>query len=270
MFDVVGLEYVQRALAAGLIVGLVCPLIGVFLVLRRLALIGDGLGHAAFAGVAAGLLFGATPLLAALLATMAGAAAIEWLRSRERGRADLWLALLFHTSIGAGVVMIGVARGFNATLFGYLFGSVLTVSVADVLAVAGLGAVVVAGVALFYKELFLLTLDEESARVSGLPVGALNFGLALLTALTVVVAMRVVGVLLVAALMAVPVATALQVSRSFRATLFWAMASGVASVLAGLALAYALDLAPGGAIVLTAIGGFGMASAVRWIRTAAA
>jgi len=253
-------DYMQLALAAGVVVGACAPLIGTFLVQRRLSLLGDGIGHLAFAGVAAGLLLGIWPVWAALVVAVAGALGLERLRSRGQASGDLALALFFYSGIAAGVVLVGLSDSFDAGLLTYLFGGILTVTRQDVLVVAGLGVVIVAAVVLCGRALFAVVLDEESARVGGLPVDGLNSMLAALTAVTVVAAMRVVGILLVAALMVLPVATAQVLARSFRATLWLSAVVGVASVVLGLAAARIWGLAPGGTIVLVAAGAFGVTS----------
>jgi zinc transport system permease protein len=246
-------EYMQLALAAGLAVGASAPLIGVFLVQRRLSLLGDGIGHVAFAGVAAGLLLEVWPVWTALAAAVAGALTIEWLRSRGRATGDLALSLLFYGGIAAGVVIVSKADAGNVNVVPYLFGQILTVEGSDVRAVVALGLGIVLAVAVAGRALFAVVLDEESARVAGIPADALNSLLAVLTAVTVVAAMRVVGLLLVAALMVIPVATSRLIARSFRATLAGAMVVGVVSVVGGLVAARQWGLAPGGTIVLVAV-----------------
>lgn len=255
-------QFMQLALAAGVIVGACAPLIGAFLVQRRLALLGDGIGHVAFAGVAAGLLAGVWPVWTALVFAVVGAVAIDRLRARGRAGGDVALALFFYSGIAAGVVLIGLAGSLDANLLSYLFGSILTVGPGDVALVAGIGAVIVATVAIAGRALFAIVLDEEAARVAGLPVDVLNGLLAALTAVTVVAAMRVVGILLVAALMVLPVASGQLVARSFLWTLVWSAAIGAGSAVAGLAAARVWGLAPGGAIVLVAAGVFAGASLV--------
>jgi zinc transport system permease protein len=243
-------EYMQLALVAGLVVGTCAPLIGTFLVHKRLSLMGDGVGHVAFAGVAAGLLLDVWPVWTALVAAVAGAVAVEWLRSRGRASGDLALALLFYSGIAGGVVLTGLAGSLDAGTLTYLFGSILTVEAADVWTVVALGAGLLVTVAVSWRALLAVVLDEDAARVAGLPVDRLNLVLAALTAVTVVVGMRVVGVLLVAALMVLPVGTAQRLAGSFRATLVVAAAVGGLSAVVGLALARVWSLAPGGTIVL--------------------
>jgi len=249
-------EYMQLALASGVAVGACAPLIGTFLVQKRLSLMGDGIGHMAFAGVAAGLLLSVSPLWAALVVAVVGAMTIEWLRLRRRASGDLALAVFFYTGIAAGVVLTGLAGSLNSGVLTYLFGSVLTVSPSDTLTICVLGVLIVAAVAVSWRGLFAVAMDEEAARVAGLPVDALSLGLAALTAVTVVAAMRVVGVLLVAALMVLPVGSAQRLARSFGATLRWAVGIGTGSVVVGLTVARAASLAPGGTIVLVAAAAF--------------
>ena len=236
----------QLALASGVAVGACAPLIGTFLVQKRLSLMGDGIGHMAFAGVAAGLLTGVSPLWTALVVAVLGAMTIEWLRLRRRASGDLALAVFFYTGIAGGVVLTGLAGSLDAGVLTYLFGSVLTVSPARRPQHLPCWAwCIVAVVAVAWRALFAVALDEEAARVAGLPVDALSLGLAALTAVTVVAAMRVVGVLLVAALMVLPVGSAQRLARSFGATLRWSVGIGVGSVVIGLAVARAGRPGPG-------------------------
>jgi zinc transport system permease protein len=255
-------EFMQLALAAGLVVGACAPLIGTFMVQKRLSLMGDGIGHVAFAGVAAGLLAGVWPIWTALIAAVLAAVAIEWLRSRGRASGDLALAVFFYSGIAGGVVLIGLAGSLNAGTLTYLFGSILTVDNTDATTVAVLGTVILVSVALCWRALFSIVLDEEAARVAGLPVDALNLGLAALTAVTIVAGMRIVGVLLVAALMVLPVGAAQRLTRSFAATLVSASIIGATSAVVGLAIARQWALAPGGTIVLVAAAIFVIAATV--------
>jgi zinc transport system permease protein len=255
-------EYMQLALAAGLVVGVCAPLIGTFLVQKRMSLLGDGIGHVAFAGVAGGLLAGVWPIWTALGAAVIGAVAIEWLRSHGRASGDLALALVFYSGIAGGVVLTGLAGSLNAGTLTYLFGSILTVSRADTITVTIIGVVIVASVIIAGRALFSVVLDEEAARVAGLPVDRLNLGLAALTAVTVVAGMRIVGVLLVAALMVLPVGAAQRIATSFRTTMLVASAVGGASAVIGLTAARRWGLAPGGSIVLTSAAIFAVTAVV--------
>jgi zinc transport system permease protein len=249
-------EYMQLALVAGLVVGLTAPLMGTFVVQRRMSLMGDGIGHLAFAGVAGGVLVGVWPVWSALVVAVIGALVVERLRSRGAASGDLALAIFFYGGIAAGVVLVSLSGSLDANLFTYLFGSILTVRPDEVWVVVALGAVVVVTIAVCGRALFAMVIDDEWARVAGLPVGALNAVLAVLVAVTIVAAMRVVGILLVAALMVLPVAGAQVIARSQQGILGWAMAIGASSVVAGLTAAREWGLAPGGTIVLVAVAVF--------------
>lgn len=250
------LEFMRLAFAVGAVVGLLAPLVGFFLVERRASLVGDGLGHVAFAGVAAGYLLGISPVATGLVAAVLGALAIEWLRTRGRTVGDQALAVVFYTGIALGVVLVSSAGALNVNLFQFLFGSILTVTRDDLWVVLALGAASFAAIGVLYRGLVAVVLDEQGSRVAGAPVGLLNLVVTVLAALVVAVSMRVVGILLIAALMVLPVIAANRVAWSLRSTLGLAMAIGVGSVLAGLTIAYYGDLAPGGTIVLVAAGAY--------------
>jgi zinc transport system permease protein len=247
-------DFGQRALVAATVVGLVAPVAGAFLVQRRLSLVGDGIGHLALAGVALGVLVGVSGVWGALVVAALGAVLLEALRVRGRLTGDLSLALVFYLGIAAGAVGLSLAGRFDTSVLGVLFGTLFALSWSDVLVIAGLGAVVVLAVVLLYRPLLAVALDEETARAAGLPVDMLNLVLVGLTALLVVGGMRVVGLLLVAALMVVPVAAGSKVAHSFRNTLVWAVGVGTLSAWLGLGIAaWQGELIPGGTIVLTAI-----------------
>jgi zinc transport system permease protein len=245
-------EFMRLAFATGAIVGVLAPAIGFFLVQRRLSLIGDGIGHVAFAGVAAAQLLGLPVVATALFASLGGAVGIEWLRARRPTAGDQALALVFYNGIALGVVLVSLAGALDAGLFGFLFGSILTTTRTDLVLVAVLGGGGLATVGLLYRALAGVVLDEEGARVAGVPVGALNVVVAALAALTIALSMRIVGILLIAALMVLPVVAASRVAWSMRSTVLIAMGIGLGSVLAGLTVAYYADLPPGGTIVLLA------------------
>ncbi|MBC7289893.1 MAG: metal ABC transporter permease [Actinotalea sp.] len=264
--------FMQRALIVAALVGLSAPVIGTYLVQRRLALLGDGIGHVALTGVALGWLAGtwlevarqdALALPGAVLAAVVGAVAIEVVRARGRTSGDVALALLFYGGIAGGVLIIGQAGGTSANLVGYLFGSISTVSTSDVWLTVVLSAVVLAvGVGL-RTALFAVSQDEEFARAGGIPVRALNLLIAVVAALTVTVAMRVVGLLLVSALMIVPVAVAQLMASSFHRTMAIAMTIGVVVTVSGLSITYWEDAAPGAMIVVLAIGLYALTAVLR-------
>jgi len=260
------LEFMRLAFAAGAVVGLVAPVVGFFLVQRQMSLIGDGIGHVAFAGVAAGYLLGVSPVWTALAAAILGAVVIEWLRAYRRTAGDQALALVFYTGIAGGVVLISAAGALNANLFTYLFGSILTVTRRDLLTIVLLGSAALALVAVSLRALLAVSIDEEGARVAGLPVPVLNGVVSLLAALTVGISMRIVGILLIAALMVLPVIAAQRVAWSLRSAMALSVAIGLASVLAGLTVSYYGNLPPGGSIVLTATGFFLVASVLELAR----
>jgi zinc transport system permease protein len=253
MPEILQYSFMQRAVLAGVMIGTIAPVIGVFLVLRRLSLIADTLAHTALAGVALGLLFGINPVLGALIVAAVGALGIERLRVSGRLFGEAALAIFLSGGLAVAVVLIGVAGGFTVDLFGYLFGAITAVQPRDLWLILGLGIIVLATVGVFYKELFAITFDEEGARVQGVPVEALNLLLTLLVAVTVVVAMRVVGILLTGALIVIPVVTALRMARSFRGTLWVAVIVSLSAVLVGMTASFYLDVAAGGAIVLCSI-----------------
>jgi zinc transport system permease protein len=262
VIELLSLPFMQRALVAAAVTGLAAPAIGTYLVQRRLALLGDGLGHVAVTGVALGLLTGTSPTWAAVVVAVLGAVAIEVIRTQGHTNGDVALALLFYGGLAGGVLITGLAGQSASRLQEYLFGSITSASRGDVVVTLVLAAVVIAvGVGLL-PQLFAVAQDEEFAHVAGVRVRAYNLLVAVLAAVTVTVAMRTVGLLLVSALMVVPVATAQQLSRSFRSTLVAAMLLGLGASLGGLLLAAFLSfratVAPGPTIVLLALLGFAL------------
>src|SRR5262245_39162191 len=250
-------DFMIRALVGALLAGLSAPALGTYLVQRRLALIGDGIGHIALTGVGLALLTGTAPVFVAVVVSAAGAVAVELVRERGKASGDIALALLFYGGISGGVFLVTLSSDkTNANLMAYLFGSPLTTSRGDLVVMAVLGALVLAVTLVLRPWLFALCHDEEYARVSGLPVRMLNLTLAVTTAVTVTVAMRAVGLLLVSALMVVPVATAQQVTRGFRATLAAAIGLGLAASGGGIWLSTEVGTGAGATVVLLAIGGF--------------
>lgn len=246
------LDFMQRALIACIAVGAFAPAIGVFLVQKRLSLIGDGIGHVAFAGVGAGLLAGWAPLWTALVFAILGSLGIEWFRARRRTSGDVALAIFFYSGIALGVVLISAGEGLSANVFTYLFGGPLTVSGDEVRSIVLLGIGIVVAVVVLRRAMFSVVTDEEWSRVAGLPVGALNSLLAVLTAVAVVAAMKIVGILLVAAMMVLPVASAQMLARSFKGSLAIAITIGIGASIAGLAASRYAETTSSGTIVLVA------------------
>lgn len=252
--EIFAYDFMQRALLGVLITGLSAPALGTYLVQRRLALIGDGIGHIALTGVGLGLLTGSSPVLTAIIVSTVGAIAVELVRERGRTSGDIALSLLFYGGISGGVFLVGLSAGrTNANLTSYLFGSPLTTSPSDLAVMAVLGGLVLGVTLLLRPWLFAICHDEEHARVAGLPVRALNLLLAVMTAVTVTVAMRAVGLLLVSAMMVLPVAAAQLVTHGFRATMHLAMALGVVASAVGVTISGLADTAPGATIVLVAV-----------------
>lgn len=253
--------FLQHALWSGIIVGLVSPVVGVFLVTRRLSLMADALSHVTLSGVAAGLLLrDASPSLAfvnpvyvGMAFSVVGSLFVEKLRKVYDSFSELAIPIMLSTGVALGVVLISIANGFNADLFGYLFGSVLSVTFSDLVTIGVVGVIVLGVVVLFYKELFYLSFDEESAVLSGLPQKRLNLLFMVVVALVIATAMRIVGIMLVSAMMTLPVATSLQVAKSFKQTFFYAIFFAEAAVVGGLILSFYLDWASGGTIVLLAV-----------------
>ena len=255
-----------RALIGGALVGLLAPALGVFLVLRRLSLVADSLSHVALMGVAVGLLTRTFPPLTALGATSLAALAIERLRAHRMMPGDVALAVVLYCALAIAVIIISLANGLNVDLFSYLFGSVLTIDRTDLWFVTGLAVVVLGFVMALYPELAQSSFDTELARTSGVRVSWVNLGLAVLTGATITLSMRLVGVLLVGALMVIPVMASLRVSTGLRVTVLVAMAIGVASTLVGLTVAFYADVAAGGAVVLTSVGFLIMAMSASGVR----
>ncbi len=267
--EILQYDFMQRALLAAVLVGLTAPVVGVYLVQRRLALIGDGLGHVALTGVALGVLTGTAPVLVALACAVAGGVAIELIRARGRATADVALAVMFYGGIAGGVVLIGLsAGGTPANLSSYLFGAITTTTGADLAVFAALSAVVLAATVGMAPQLFAVSNDEEYARASGMNVLGLNILLAVLTAATVVISMRIVGLLLISALMIVPNAVAQVTARSFRASVLTAVAVGVTVSVLGTGVSFYADTPSGGTIVLLAIAVFLLAASGSWLRGA--
>jgi zinc transport system permease protein len=240
-----------------------CGVLGVFVVLRGLSLLGDGLAHISFAGVALGLVLGIYPLGVALVAAVLGALIIHFLRERQVVRGDTAIGILFTAGLALGILLISSSRGLNVNVESYLFGSILGVQPRDVLVIAALGGALLLALGLLYKEFFYLAFSEEAARISGLPVHMLNVLFVSLTAASIVVAARVVGVLLVSALLVVPAASALQFARSFRGALALSVLFGVASAAAGLYASAEWGYATGASIALASTAFFAASVAAR-------
>lgn len=260
--DIFTYEFMQRAFMAGLIVALMCPLIGTFIVIKRQSLLSEGLGHVAFAGVTGASLLSIYPPLGAAILTVLTAIGIELVRRRQNQYTDMILALFFYTGLALVVIFATMTKMPSTGLLNFLFGSILTVTDTDIMTIAGVAVVVALTVYFMYSKLLFTAFDEQIAVTAGIAVGRINMLFAILTALVVVMGMTIVGILLIGALMIVPVAAAHLWRRGFGQTLIISEIYSLASVSLGLLGAFEYDLAPGGTIVLVAILGYALTFAV--------
>ncbi|MBA3724386.1 MAG: metal ABC transporter permease [Candidatus Levybacteria bacterium] len=259
MLDLFQYSFIVRGFEAGIIIAIIAPLIGMFLVLRRYSLIADTLAHVSLAGVAIGLLFKINPLITAIGAAVFSSVLIERLRMSKRIYGESALSIFLSGSLALAIVLISLSDGFGVDLFSYLFGSIVTVTQNDVYIIAGLGIVVIGTIIAFYKELVYTTFDEEAAQVSGIPTRFINLLLIILAAFTVSLSIPIVGVLLISALIVIPVVTALQFKLGFRQTILLAEVFSIVSVLGGIVTAFYLNVSTGGTIVLFTVTLFALA-----------
>lgn len=245
-------DFMRRAFIVGILLAVIIPCIGIIVVLKRLSMIGDALSHTSLAGVAAGLIMGINPILGAVTACIAAALGIEFIRKKIPKFSEMSIAIVMSAGIGLAGVLSGHVK--NAANFNsFLFGSIVSISDFEMLLVAGISCIVMLAFILLYKELFYIALDERAARLAGIPVGVINFIFTILTAVTVSVAARTVGALIVSSMMVVPVACAMQVGKSYRQTVIYGVIFAVAFTVTGLFLSYYLKLKPGGTIVLLGV-----------------
>lgn len=252
--DIFAQEFFQRALIGGVLIGLIAPLLGIFIVLRRLSMIGDTLAHVSIAGVALGLLVNVYPLALGLGFAVLASFAIERLRKSYKTYAELSIAIIASGGVALATLLFTLGKGFNLNVNSYLFGSILTLSWQDVVVISVVALLVLAIILLYFKEMFLVTFDEDAAGVSGLPLKSINLMMTVLTALIVGVAIKIVGALLVSALLTIPVACSLMVGKSFRHSVILSVIFSEIAVVGGLVTAGLWNLAPGATVVLTLIG----------------
>jgi len=261
-FDILTADFMIRALIAAAVTGLAAPAVGTYLLQRRLTLLGDGIGHISVTGVALGLLAGTSPTWTAIGVAVIGAVAIELLRASGRATGDVALALIFYGGLAGGLMLVSFAGNGASALQTYLFGSIATLSNSDVLVSAGLAAIVITLCLTLLPQLFSVANDEDYARTTGLNVRFYNVLISVLAAVSVSVAMRTVGLLLVSALLVIPVATAQQFARGFRSTMLSAMVAGALAAVIGVSISAFVDVPPGSTIVLVALAGFAVTAPV--------
>lgn len=261
IYDILHYDFLQFAFLTGLMIGVIAPLLGVFIVVRRLSLIADALSHVTLSGIALSLLLSKNisslanlnPLYIGMGFSVVGSLFIERLRAVYKHYQELAIPIILSAGIGLGVIFISLAKGFTTDLFNYLFGSVSAVSQQDLLIITIITVIVLGTVYLLYKELFVLSFDEEHAKTSGIKVNAVHFTFIILVALVIAASMRVVGILLVSSLMTLPVAAAMKIAKSFKKLVFTSIIFAEIAVIGGLIFSYYLDLAPGGSIVVLSI-----------------
>lgn len=244
-------DFMRNALSAGFLIALLCPVIGAFLVLKRFSMMGDTLSHSAFAGVALGYFVGLNPSVASLIYTVAAALFIEYLRNRFRSYEEVVMSIVMTFNVGLAIIL--ASRGATGNITAFLFGSILTVEVADLVLIALVTFISLIFIRVFYNQLLYMTFDEEGAEISNIPVRTLNYLFMAVTGAAVGVSIRVTGLLVISSILVLPVAAALNLRRGFRATLVWSVAFGLIAVLSGLVISYYIDSAPGGTIAIMSV-----------------
>ena len=267
MTEILAYGFMQKALAAGILVSITCSVISFFVLVNRLSFIGVGISHAAFGGVAIGFLFGIDPTLSAVIFSVLTAWMIGIVSRRGRLNEDTTIGIFYAAAMALGIVIIGLSRGYTVDLFGYLFGNILAVTSTDLWIVAALSLFVLGTVFYFFKELLYISFDEESAQVNGVPVAFLYYYLLTLMAVTIVISMKVVGIILVSALLVIPAAAAYEVSSHYKSVLIVSVIVGLVSALGGLLVSYRFNTASGATIVLLAAAVFLLLFTIRSLRT---
>ncbi len=258
MLEIFQYDFMIRAFIAGLCIGVIAPLIGLFLVVRRYSLLADTLAHVSLFGVASAIFFAIPPIIGALASAILASLGIEWLRESKKIEGESILALFLSGSLAGALIILALAGGLNANIFAYLFGSITTVSRADLFIIGVCAIAVVSVIFLLFKQFFLLSYDQDLATINGLPVKILNATLMILAAITIAVSMRIVGVLLIGALMVIPVLSAIQFGLGFSKTLLLGVLVSLCAVVSGLFISFYLNLPSGGAIVLVALALFAL------------
>jgi zinc transport system permease protein len=256
IFRLFGFQFFQNALIGGTIAGLACAWVGLFLILRKESMIGDGIAHTAFGGIALGLFLGINPIFTALIVSILAVIGISYMRRRGLAQSDSAIAVMLAIGFSFGLIIISLAGGFNVELFSFLFGSILTIDQIDLIIVSVLGLSTIFVLGVFYKELLSMTFDEEGARLMGVPVRPLSLAFNFLVAITIVLSIKVIGVILVVALLVLPGLSALQLNLSFKATTMMAVVFGIISMIIGILFSAIYNVATSGVIVFTAVGIF--------------
>ena len=252
MFSIFQYDFMQRAFIVGLLIAIITPCIGVIVVLKRLSMIGDSLSHNSLAGVAAGLAFGVNPILGAVVFSVAAAFGIERIRKFFPRYSEIAIAVIMSTGIGLAGILSGFVKN-SASFSSFLFGSIVAITDFELYIVIALSTVVILSAILLYKELFYITFDEESARLAGIPIKAINFIFTLLTAITISISARTVGTLVISSLMVLPVASAMQIAKSYKQTVIFAVIFAIIFTVSGLYISYYADFKPGGTIVIVGV-----------------
>jgi zinc transport system permease protein len=258
-----GYRFFQYALLGGTVSALTCAWVGLFLVLRKEVMIGDGVAHTAFGGVAIGLLLGTSPVLMAFLVSILAVLGISYMRKKGLASSDSAIAVMLALGFSTGLIVISLAGGFNVELFSYLFGSILTIDEQDLLVISILGLSTTLFMGFFHKELLSTTFDEEDARLAGLPIKSLSLAFNLLVAATIALSIKVIGTILVVALLVIPGLSALQLSLPFKNTVLATVGFAIASMITGVLLSAILNVATSGVIIFTAAAFFLLTAAYK-------
>lgn len=253
IIDLLGYQFFQYAIIGGVLAAFACGWIGLFLVLRKEAMIVDGVAHTAFGGIALGLFLGIDPIVSALAVSLLAVLGISYMRRKGLAQSDSATAVMLALGFSAGLIIISLAGGFSVDLFSYLFGSILSISGQDLLLVSVLGAAVLVFLTIFHKELLAITFDEDSSRMMGLPVGPLSLVFDIIVALTIILSIRIIGIILVVALIVIPALAALQLRLSFRRTVVSTVLIGTLSTILGIVLSSFYNVATSGIIVFTMV-----------------
>ena len=246
--------FMQKALIAGIAVGLICSFMGTFLVLRRYSLFGDGIAHVAFGGISVGLFLGVFPLWTAFIVSIFGGLGLQKLRQSSKISGDSAVAVVLVSGLAVGVILVSSSGGFSVDLFSFLFGSILLISQEDTIMILALSAGIIATLTILQKQFLHLTFNEEQAKLAGMRTTLLNYAFVVLASITVVTSVRLVGILLISALIVIPNITAMQFGKGFKKTVFISMSISVISVVSGILISYSFNVAPSGTIVVIAVG----------------